>query len=140
MKRILQKYRAPLLLVLGLVLYCVCLRLLRITCPIKALLGVSCPGCGMTRALLSCLRLDFAAAFHYHPLFWAVVPVLCLLFFFHVRKNRRGYAWTLGISIALLLLVYLLRMLLGAGDVVVFDPASSWIYRLWQRAAAFLSR
>lgn len=32
-------------------------------CPFRFFFGISCPGCGMTRALLAALRLDFAAAF-----------------------------------------------------------------------------
>lgn len=38
-------------------------------CPSRALLGLPCPGCGMTRALAALLRGDFAAAFAFHP--WA---------------------------------------------------------------------
>ena len=34
-------------------------------CPFRFFFGISCPGCGMTRALLAALRLDFAAAFSY---------------------------------------------------------------------------
>ena len=40
-----------------------------ITCPILFMTGISCAGCGMTRAWLSLFRLDFGAAFYYHPLF-----------------------------------------------------------------------
>ena len=49
-----------------------------IGCPIKFLTGVSCPGCGMTRAWLSALSLDFVHAFAYHPLYWSV-PALMVL-------------------------------------------------------------
>lgn len=40
-----------------------------ITCPIRYLTGISCAGCGMSRAWISLLRLDAASAFAYHPLF-----------------------------------------------------------------------
>ncbi len=52
---------------------------LGLPCPVQALLGIPCPGCGMTRAWLAALRLDFSAAFAYHPMFWAVVPVFLAL-------------------------------------------------------------
>lgn len=39
-----------------------------IPCPVYQLSGLSCPGCGMSRALAALLRLDFAAAFGYNPL------------------------------------------------------------------------
>lgn len=38
-------------------------------CPVKMIFGIPCPGCGMTRAFLSFVRLDFKKAFDYHPLF-----------------------------------------------------------------------
>lgn len=41
-------------------------------CPVKAALGIPCPGCGLTRATISLLRGDFAAALGAH----AFAPVL----------------------------------------------------------------
>ncbi len=60
-----------------------------ITCIFKNFLGFSCPGCGMTRACLSALRLDFNTAFSYHRMFWSV-PVLIAYFIFDGRlfKNK----------------------------------------------------
>lgn len=43
-----------------------------IGCPIKFMTGISCPGCGMTRAWLEALQLHLSVALAYHPLFWAV--------------------------------------------------------------------
>lgn len=39
-------------------------------CLFKALFGIACPACGMTRAYTSLLRLDFSAAFYYNPAWW----------------------------------------------------------------------
>jgi hypothetical protein len=36
-------------------------------CPFKALTGIPCPGCGMTRAILSITKGDFHGAFGYNP-------------------------------------------------------------------------
>ena len=55
-----------------------------ISCPILSLTGVRCFGCGMTRALLSALRLDFAAAFSYHFMF----PSLPLLYLCFLRDGK----------------------------------------------------
>ena len=62
-------------------LFAVVLYFSPVSCLILPFTGVRCPGCGMTRALLSALRLDFKAAFNYHAMFWSV-PILYLFFLF----------------------------------------------------------
>lgn len=52
-----------------------------IPCFFKEVLGVNCPGCGMSRAVFSVIKLDFAAAFSYHPMFWSL-PILYLYLIF----------------------------------------------------------
>ena len=50
-------------------------------CPSMQVLGIPCPGCGMTRSCLSLLRGDWAASLRLNPfgpvfaVFWAVVGV-----------------------------------------------------------------
>ena len=46
-------------------------------CPFRHLIGVPCPGCGMSRAWLAVLAGNLGTAFRYHPMFWAV-PVAAL--------------------------------------------------------------
>lgn len=57
----------------------VALYLTDIGCVVRRVTGLACPGCGMTRAWLAVLRLDFAAAVAYHPLFWAAPLAVALL-------------------------------------------------------------
>lgn len=61
-----------------------------ISCPWLSLTGIPCLGCGMTRALLCALRLDFAAAFSYHLMFPAV-PLLYLCFLFDGRLFKKKW-------------------------------------------------
>ena len=106
------------------------LQLLGITCPIKFITGVSCPGCGMTRAWLSLLfRLDPAAAFSYHPLFWLVVPAAAI-YLLRRRIPKRLYSALLLLMVALLVGVYLWRMFFEHGTVVVFAPRDGLIGRV----------
>ena len=61
--------------------------LLDTTCIIKSLIGIPCPGCGMTRALLCAIHLKFRDAFAFHPLFFTT-PVLFLYFLYDGRLFR----------------------------------------------------
>ena len=69
---------------------------LGVRCLFLSVLGVPCPGCGMTRALLAVLRLDFAAALAYHPMVFAL-PLMYLYFLFDGRlfpqKNVDRAVW-----------------------------------------------
>lgn len=51
-----------------------------IPCPVKQLLQIPCPGCGMTHAYGYLLQLQPAAAFRSHPMFWSV-PILVAAYF-----------------------------------------------------------
>ena len=102
-------------------------------CPIKSFFGISCPGCGMSRACLSALRLDFEAAFYYHPL-WIALPIFALLLLvFALKKNKSAIYTLLLISAALLIIVYIIRLFFGDGVVVAFTPTASKLYRFFDR-------
>ncbi len=107
--------------------------LVGIGCPIKFVSGISCPGCGMSRACLSLLSLDFSAAFHYHPLFW-IVPLFPVLYILREAGKFPKKAYdTCIIAICVLFLgVWLVRMLAGNGDIVVFAPQESFFVRIFR--------
>lgn len=44
-------------------------------CPSAGLLGIPCPGCGLSRATLAALHGHFAEAFALHPLFIILTPI-----------------------------------------------------------------
>ena len=81
-------------------------------CVWQRLFSVPCPGCGMTRAWFSVLRLDFASAFAFHPMFWSV-PLLFIYILWDGKPFRNS------------LLNILLIVLVGAGFLVV------WLIRLF---------
>ncbi len=58
-----------------------------VTCPFLSLTRLPCPTCGMTRAWIAALQLDFSSAFAFHPLFWTV-PLLYLCFLYDGRLFR----------------------------------------------------
>lgn len=51
-----------------------------IHCPIKTITGLYCPGCGITRMLLSIIQLDFYQAFRYNPLLFITLPIFIIFF------------------------------------------------------------
>lgn len=105
------------------------LELLGVTCPIRFLTGISCAGCGMSRAWLALLRLDIKAAFRYHPLFLLPIPGALLLLF--RRRMSRGRFW-LGIwaVCGIFLSVYVIRLMDPADTIVTFEPAQGLIWRV----------
>ena len=87
--------------------------LLGSSCPTYLVFGFCCPFCGMTRAHLAALRLDFAAAMHYHPAFFCGIPFLWLLAherFFKSKWARVLRSVLLGVILAALLGVYVWRV------------------------------
>ena len=91
-----------------------------IGCPIKFATGISCPGCGMTRAWLSALSLRFDLALAYHPLFW-LLPLVIALVTFRKRISPRLYTGLLWTCIILLLGVWIARLALPMDSGVLFS-------------------
>lgn len=73
----------------------------------------SCPFCGMSRAHLAALRLDFSAAFGFHPLFFLGVPYLFLLLHdgLFSKKGKRLKNLLAALLTAAFLICWLLRLL-----------------------------
>lgn len=102
-----------------------------IGCPIKFVTGISCLGCGMTRAWLSLLRLDIAAAFHYHPLF-ALPPVAVVMYLIKARTNIHIYRAIMLTIILSFIMIYFYRLVHADSDVVVFEPGNNILFRLYR--------
>ena len=84
-------------------------------CPSVLLFDMECPACGMTRAFVSALRLDFAAAFAYHPLFPLLLVETAYFCFrdFIIPVLPIPPKWETAAGVAtlvLLLVVWLIRM------------------------------
>ena len=54
---------------------------LEIRCLFRLFLGIPCPGCGMTRALVSLLKMDIPAAAGYHGMVF-FLPLMYLYFLY----------------------------------------------------------
>lgn len=78
-------------------------------CILYHVIGLPCPACGLTRAFVSLVRLEFGQAFAYHPLFF-LVPFVPLL-----AWERLSAKWLNILSFTLfgiLIVVWVVRMVL----------------------------
>ena len=87
-------------------------------CPTRFIFGIPCPSCGMTRAFLSAAKLDFKAAFYYHPLFGIIGIELVYLIFrkLILKKINISFKLEMGVLIftgVLLITTYIIRLCLG---------------------------
>lgn len=134
LKRYLKQYKDIIYPTVIIAAFYAVLNLIGITCPIKFATGISCPGCGMTRAWLAVLRLDFATAFYYHPLFM-LPPIAVILFLSKAKINCKLYKLLILTICASFVITYAYRLMVTQGDIVVFEPCNNILFRLLRRGA-----
>ncbi len=61
-------------------------------CPVAGLLGLPCPGCGLTRASVAMLHGDWALMLRWHPLAPLLAPIVVVL----VGLEVGGFVWRDG--------------------------------------------
>lgn len=83
-----KEWKAKLAYTLAYFVTIVIFRVFDLPCIWQHFLHIPCPGCGMTRATLAALHLQFAAAFRYHLMFWAM-PLLYLYFLLDGKLFRK---------------------------------------------------
>lgn len=129
MKSLFAKYKVYLITLAVLLIYVLCAFALKMPCPIKYLTGISCAGCGMSRALMSALTLDFSEAFRYHPL-WITVPTSAVaLAVLGANGKKRASTVLLVCLAALFLITWIVRLVTG-DEIVKFDLAQGALARL----------
>ena len=102
------------------------IELLGVTCPIKYLTGISCAGCGMSRAWLSVLHGDISMAFYYHPLFLLVIPMI-ILFLLKDWFSSKVRKILISIFVGIFLVTCLIRLLFFQNDIVCVRPSEGII-------------
>lgn len=97
-----------------------------VTCPIKYITGISCAGCGMSRAWISLLHFNIHEAFMYHPLFF-LPPVVVIFMLLKSKINIKFYK----IFMFTMAGAFVLLSLITCGIYAWF-----WYYNLGNRLAA----
>ena len=90
--------------------------------PTMWLLGMPCPACGMTRAGLSILRLDFGAAFSYNPGIF-LVP-------FGVYAYVKNKLWLLATIIFVLVAIFIIRLFTSFGTEPLVINRNALVFRI----------
>ncbi len=81
-------------------------------CPVYGLTGFPCPGCGLTRAGLMVLRLDFASAWRMNPF---IFPITALAIVWGIQRwvlnHRSGWlSWCAAGVLLAMIVFYVWRM------------------------------
>lgn len=126
----LMKLKDPVALCIGALGYAFILRLLNVSCPILKLTGISCPGCGMTRALISAVQFKFTDAFHFHPLWLLFLIFALILTILYIFEKKRVFNVFLFILVILFLITYVYRLLFSDNTVVIINIKKGLIYQV----------
>lgn len=77
-----------------------------IPCIFYEITHLHCPGCGMSRAIISISKLDFYQAFRYNPLIIILLPFLLIYYIyvniFNGKKKLPQYVWVILLIIVIL--------------------------------------
>ncbi len=103
-----------LILLLALIVFILVLYVTGIGCPFRAVTGIPCPGCGLSRAFCSAAAMRIKDAFFYHPLFLLAPFYLFAAIHYETpifpRELHLATKWFLIISTFLFIAVYLYRL------------------------------
>ena len=100
-----------------------------VTCPIKYITGISCAGCGMSRAWIALLHFNIHDAFMYHPLFF-LPPIVVIVMLLKSKINIKFYKVFMFTMACAFVIVYLYRMIKGDSSIVVFEPQNNIVFRI----------
>jgi hypothetical protein len=84
------------------------------SCCVVLITGFPCPGCGLTRAVLALLRLDFKTAWNMNPGVYLFV-VICLYYGirYYIFGKKGSYDYVVFIAFNIILsVIYVVRMFL----------------------------
>ena len=99
-----------------------------IGCPIRFLTGISCPGCGMTRAVISLFSHNFTDAWYFHPLVF-ILPFVILVFLLKERLPDKVFYAFFFFFFSAIIIVFLVRIIDPENDVVTFQLHQGFIVR-----------
>ncbi len=119
--------------VCGVVAYIFLLQMLFHTCcPMQLLLGLPCPGCGLTRSGLLLLSGHPVEAFIMHPFLYAWIALLLIwaVSRYLLQKKNRALPVLLGLVIAGMVVFYIYRMNVYYPDTEPMKPLTKGLAKV----------
>ena len=103
-----------------------------IGCPILKMTGIPCFGCGMTRACVSLLHFDFAAALYYHPMVF-LIPFCIVALLTAPKLPKKAVNGIVTTVIVLFVLVYLVRLFDAENEIVKWNIKEGVLYKFFDK-------
>lgn len=132
LKEKIRQYQDLILAVLVLAVYVHLSFVVTVKCPVRWLTGISCPSCGLSRAVFALCKLDFAAAWAANPAIFYLIPVAPVLLVAYLRKAKKLTDVLLWITAGVLIAVYLYRILVLQSPALEADWSKGFIAGLFQ--------
>lgn len=124
-RRMLPDLKVIIPVTLGYFLYhFIAMKLWNASCPLLLILGIPCPGCGLTRGLLCLLRFNFSGAAIINPTIyaWALFFIIYVLTKYFLGKGERIR------TIALLTVTFITIVYYAYGMIRFFPGRIPYVY------------
>lgn len=110
--RKIKHFKAKLVVLIAIIILTIVLTVSDTGCLIRRFIGIHCPGCGMTTAVIDVLHLRLGSAMSHHPMVWSL-PILVLYFLYDGRlfSNKKFNACVLCLILGGFLAVWISRLI-----------------------------
>ncbi len=95
-----------------LLIYIIVLTAFDIHCPFADIIGIKCPTCGASRALVSLLTLDFQSYYSYHPLAIPLVVSVWIMINIEYFKHKIAATSVAIFVVSLNFILYLSKIII----------------------------
>ena len=103
-------------------------------CPSMVILGLPCPGCGLTRAAISLAVLDFKGALNFNPMIFFALPLIAAYVFMYLKNyDLRKLFYPTCVIIIVSFIVFFIRISGGFGNEPLVINTNALVFRLLGR-------
>ena len=103
-------------------------------CPSMVVVGLPCPGCGLTRAAISLAFLDFSSALHFNPMIFFALPLGGAYVFIYLKNgDLKKLFYPTAVIIIIAFIVFFLRIIGEFGTDPLLINRNALIFRLISR-------